>query len=226
LIAELGQQELSNEQWGFKASRLSRVAKLGFTVPPGICLSARAFESPSAAEALSAWLDTYRPERVVLRTSSAQEDTFTAANAGRTMSILGCPPDLHTVLQRVRNEILLAVEEHALGASVIVQQQVSSGFGGVAFCSERGVVAECSRGTPSAVTSGATPEMRIDVTGSSATASGPLAPTFAIAAVLVPACTRLRRSFGFSVDVEWVWYANALFILQVRPITTPVEAVL
>src|SRR5437660_511000 len=79
MIAELGEQELGSDQWGNKASRLSRAAMLGLSVPPGICLCAKVFDSPLAAQALSAWLGTYKPHLVLLRTSSHHEDTAAKA---------------------------------------------------------------------------------------------------------------------------------------------------
>ncbi|HEX6508154.1 MAG TPA: pyruvate phosphate dikinase [Chloroflexota bacterium] len=222
MIAELGQQDLDPSRWGYKAARLSRAAGLGFLVPPGICLCSEILGAPHSEQSLSAWLHIYRPDLVALRSSSPREDLLDKSNTGSSVSIIGCPPIARTIIRRIHSEILSQAKDQDDSASdiaVIVQQQVGSGYSGVAFYSDGALVAEFSYNAPGAVTSGLEPHTHVHVTRSVASATGRPAPTRAITDALIRACRRLRESFGFDIDLEWVWDRGALFVLQVRPVT-------
>jgi hypothetical protein len=48
-------------------------------------------------------------------------------------------------------------------------------------------------------------------------------PARAITDALHRTCVALRESCGSDVDVEWAWVAGAVIVLQVRPVTVPIE---
>lgn len=224
MISELTHNILQANEWGNKAARLSEASRLGLTVAPGLCIQySAAFGSP-VNEALSAWLDVTKPRRLVVRMSSVLEDRQDRANAGRTKSILNCPPDADALLQILRHDLLPHAEPWSdidSGLSFIFQEQAQPQLGGVAFSSYSRLVAECYRNSTDAITSGHEPELRIKIVGKEASAEGKLAvqPIFLLAETLHTSCNRLREHFGYDVDVEWAWSAGVLLILQVRPIT-------
>lgn len=225
VIAELSVCTLEPQRWGYKAVRLSEASRLGLPVPPGLCVQYPALVDSSSIGALTAWLDVYRPDRVVIRMSSILEDRVDTARAGHTLSILNCPPDATALLRIIRQDILPDVDpwcHQGGGLSLIVQEQVQSRVAGVAAYIENRLQVECAARSTDAVTSGATPELRADVKGDTGHAEGLTSaslPVFSVVAALRAAGTRLTQHFGDNLDVEWAWALNTLFVLQVRPLT-------
>jgi phosphoenolpyruvate synthase/pyruvate phosphate dikinase len=224
VLSELAAGELSAREWGQKAARLSTAARAGLAVPPALCVQAAAVTGMTSA--VAAWLGCHRPEQVVVRTSSAGEDTTEHAFAGRTLTRLGVPADPEAIHSVVLEDVLAAVDAPSptgavsgRGVSVIVQQQVRAELAGVAFSTAGGLTAEFSRVDTAAVTSGAAPQGWLERRDRTATAGGVLAPVMGLAESLTRTCTQLRSLFGFDVDVEWAWIAGAVIVLQVRPIT-------
>lgn len=172
-MADLLSQRLVPDLWGHKAARLSQVADLGLPVPPGLCLSTAglAHGTSEAIASLRTWLELYRPRRVVVRTSSTLEDGLERAHAGRSVSLLNCPPD-SSALARVIDQDLLSREdlEAVPGGCVLVQEQVEASLYGVAFLSQDRLLVEASQ-YPDGATAGCRCACEFGVTPAG---SGPL----------------------------------------------------
>lgn len=223
MIGDLHLDVLPLALWGYKVSRLNEVARLGLaTVPPALCI----IDAPTSRDGVAAWLRTFRPARVVVRTSSTAEDGADVALAGRTQTVLNCPPDADAITRVLREDV--APRSRALGrpSAYVVQTQIDAAVGGVAFGSRRRVAAEAVSGSTTAVTSGLTPEVRFewladDLVVNTRGAADQCLPVLLIATQLRRAVARLREHFGWDVDVEWAWHAGELVVLQVRPMTRP-----
>ena len=226
MISDLTNTELSTDDWGNKATRLSEASKLGLAIPAGICIQyAAALQSPaSVGEALSAWIELYQPQLIVARMSSIREDQLAESNAGKTTSILDCTPDVPTLLRTLNDALLPYATPWASqggGLSFIFQYQVRAQFGGVAFLIGDHLLVEGQRQSTNAVTAGDEPAVRMDITGADIRAEGTLSgwPVTNMADSIRTACSRLKNHFGFDVDVEWAWSGGVLYVLQVRPVT-------
>jgi rifampicin phosphotransferase len=216
LFSELSAADMAAEEWGYKAARLNMAARLGFAVPPALCV--RMTAAATARSAVAAWLAAHQPAAVVVRTSSAREDTPGQTFAGRSLTRLNVAPDADAVHRVIVGDILPAASVSA-GLSVILQQQVPAEIAGVAFCTAAGLTAEFSRAGTDVITAGGLPQGRLEQGGGVSTATGELAPFMDLGRALSHTCSRLRDAFGFDVDVEWAWLAGALVVLQVRPVT-------
>jgi phosphoenolpyruvate synthase/pyruvate phosphate dikinase len=227
MVADLLTQELEPERWGFKAAKLSTVAALGIPVPPALCLRAEDLVrgTAEAVNATGTWLRLYRPRRVVIRTS-AREDLPDSAQAGRTVTVLNCPPDASALVRAIDQEFV--TEENlggAAGACVLVQEQVDATLYGVAFCREGRVLVEATR-RPDGVTAGRIPQVHARTEGErlSVSANGQTIPSLVLMRRLHRVCRLLAEHFGFDVDVEWAWTGASVIVLQVRPVTgAPLE---
>lgn len=223
MVADLFSQRLDPDLWGYKAARLSQVADLGLSVPPGLCLStaALAHGTSEAIASLRTWLELYRPRRVVVRTSSTLEDGLECAHAGRSVSLLNCPPDA-SALARVIDQDLLSREEleAVSGGCVLVQEQAEASLYGVAFLSQDRLLVEASP-YPDGATAGMPLRMRArrDARRFRASTGPDQVPSLTLTAQLHPLCQQLSAHFGFDVDVEWAWNGATVLVLQVRPIT-------
>ncbi|WP_433700189.1 pyruvate phosphate dikinase [Nocardiopsis sp. CA-288880] len=196
--------------------------ELGISVPPALCLRAEDL-SRATAEAVNAtntWLRLYRPRRVVLRTS-AHEDLEESAQAGRTLSLLNCPPDASALLRTIDQDLLTAENLGGSdGACVMVQEQIEAPLYGVAFYEDGHLTVEAARHTDG-ITAGRPPQARARVEGNRfhiTTQELPI-PGMLLTRRLLRTCRLLHEHFGFGVDVEWAWTGAGVVVLQVRPIT-------
>ncbi|MBE2997206.1 pyruvate phosphate dikinase [Nocardiopsis sp. HNM0947] len=224
MATDLSSHVLDPQQWGMKAARLSEVALLGLPVPPGLCLNPTDLTSSpdEPARALNTWIELYRPQRVVVRTS-AGEDLLHTAHAGRTVSLLNCPADPAALLQAITHELLpLGPEAPVEDGSILVQQQVEAPLYGVAFYGARHLSVEASS-APDGITSGTRPTVRAGATDRHITArwEQDMLPNLALVRRLGSLCSQLSEHFGFEVDVEWAWTGATVVVLQVRPVTRP-----
>lgn len=225
-MADLLSQRLDPDMWGHKAARLSQVADLGLPVPPGLCLSSSglAHGTSEAIASLRTWLELYRPRRVVVRTSSILEDGLELAQAGRSVSLLNCPPDA-SALARVIDQDLLSQEdlEAVPGGCVLVQEQAEAPLYGVAFFRQDRLLVEASPYLDGA-TAGMPLRMRArrGTRRFRASTGTELVPSLNLTAQLHSLCRQLSTHFGFDVDVEWAWTGATVLVLQVRPITRAV----
>ncbi|WP_017601172.1 hypothetical protein [Nocardiopsis lucentensis] len=222
MVADLLTQELDPERWGFKAARLSEAVGLGLPVPPALCLRAEDLVR-GTAEAVSAtatWLRLYRPRRVVLRTS-AREDLPDSAQAGRTVSVLNCPPDASALVRAISQDFVTEQNLNGTtGACVLVQEQVDAPLYGVAFSRDRRVLIEAAR-RPDGVTAGEVPQIRARAESErlAVNTTGRAVPSLILTRRLRRVCLVLAEHFGFDADIEWAWTGATVVVLQIRPIT-------
>ncbi|WP_028647977.1 pyruvate, phosphate dikinase [Nocardiopsis sp. CNT312] len=222
MAADLLTQELEPGLWCPKAARLSETAHLGLPVPPALCLRTEDLThgTAEAVTATATWLRLYRPHRVVLRTS-AREDLPDTAQAGRTLSVLNCPPDAQALVRVIDQDFTTAHNiDGAAGACILVQEQIDALLYGVAFTHNRCVLVEATR-RPDGVTAGEAPQLRARAEGPriAVDTTGHPVPALALTRGLRRVCLLLADHFGFDVDVEWAWTGAAVIVLQVRPIT-------
>ncbi|MGH3697297.1 MAG: hypothetical protein ACRES5_04425 [Pseudomonas sp.] len=225
MIADLLHTDLPAQEWGNKAARLSQISQLGLAVPPGLCIR---YSKLMRSTSVKGW----RPGSIFTSPTwwsfachHILEDRPESANAGRTISLLDCPPDAQALLRVLQHDIVPQVEpwhEEDGGVSFIFQEQIRAQITGVAFSSERNLWVECSRGSTYAVTSGVEPELRIEIHDREARAEGSevaMMPVVALATRLRMACNNLSNYYGHDLDIEWAWASGALFVLQARPLT-------
>ncbi|MEE2053989.1 pyruvate phosphate dikinase [Nocardiopsis tropica] len=191
-------------------------------MPPALCLLAEDLfrAMAEAVNATNAWLRLYRPRRVVLRTS-AHEDLAESAQAGRTVSLLNCPPDASALLRTIDQDLLTTENlGGGSGACIMVQEQIEAPLYGVAFYEDGHLTVEATRHADG-ITAGRPPQTHTRVEGNRLhiTTQESLIPGMLLTRRLLQSCRLLHEHFGFGVDVEWAWTGAAVVVLQVRPIT-------
>lgn len=225
MISELSNGMLASELWGNKASRLSEVQQLGFVVPPALCIQAETLLE-SDGDAVEAWLQTRRPSKVILRTSSSLEDTAERARAGHTVTVANCEPYVEELLETIARDFrphFEAWSAKASGYCVMFQEQVFPQLAGVAFYSPAEFIIELSSsGATDQVTSGMRPDVtirsdRLGFRAEGASLSG--TPIVSATRDIHRVCRVLWEHFGFPLDLEWAWVNGAPTVLQVRPLT-------
>ena len=244
-------QPLDPQQCGQKAATLSQLKRWGYPVPMGWILS-----DPKQSSSLIKALSPSPEQPLVVRSSAVGEDSEQASAAGQYDSILNVtnPKELevaithcfaaynHPTAVQYRQDRGVATASMAL----LVQQQVSGVFSGVAFSRDpiarQGdwVVIEALPGGAAQVVSGqVTPEQyQVSVPELNHTAGngacgwmlpsdrtldvqgqGQL-PSQLIQQVAWLARHLEDRYHGIPQDLEWTYDGQTLWVLQARPITT------
>ncbi|MBW4651851.1 MAG: glycerol-3-phosphate acyltransferase [Kaiparowitsia implicata GSE-PSE-MK54-09C] len=241
-------QPLEPNQVGQKAATLSQIKRWGFAVPTGWVLPPGDDPTP-----LFEAIHPCAAHPVVVRSSAIGEDTETASAAGQYDSFLDITsrPALEQAVLRcqgsynspgaVRYRQARQIPED--GMAVIVQQQITGVFSGVAFSRDpiqrqgNAVVLEALPGGASRVVSGrVTPEqyrvylsdsgdtqaekdLGLDTEQSFVEGEGDV-PRAVIRQAAVLARDLERRYHGVPQDVEWVHDGQQIWVVQTRPITT------
>jgi phosphoenolpyruvate synthase/pyruvate phosphate dikinase len=228
VIADLHARELSPNRWGWKAARLAQAATLGIPVPEGLCLDSQQTSAPPHIQRtiLSAWLTACRPPVVVVRSSSTSEDTPQLSAAGRFMTlrdVRSTPDEVMEAVARVQHSL----SEHGSTGCVIVQHQLRAQLMGVTFTQPDGEF--LTEGSPQAgaVTDGQPPAFSMTCRQDTFTVEGVLdiVPPVRLARDLRFMIGQLQTLFDFPLDIEWATVAGHPFLLQVRPVTTPIRDV-
>jgi phosphohistidine swiveling domain-containing protein len=228
---------------GAKAAALARARRAGievldgFVVTPAAALSVTAGEDGIAVTELrDAWTALSRGGALplVVRSSSAHEDTATSSMAGRFESVLdvrGWDPFLAAVRAVVASGHAAAeagvVPSACMG--VLVQPFVEPALGGVLFGSDPvsgrtdRLLVSVVEGSPDRLVAGAADGYHLVLRPSGRVVE---AGTGALALVPVPVRRRLARLagrlhevFGSPQDVEWALVDDGILLLQSRPIT-------
>ncbi len=230
--------ELDPAVVGYKAARLSEIKRWGYSVPKGWVLPPH--EDP---QALIEFLQPSELSPLVVRSSAIGEDTQQASGAGQYETILNVTTKegLRSAIAQVRASYNHPVavqyrrDRHVKEAAmaVLIQQQVQSLFSGVAFSrdpvtqEQDAVVIEALAGSPAQVVSGKiTPEQyRAFVVDTENLALIQLEGQGSIPQPLLKQVAYLSRRledryYGIPQDIEWSYDGQALWILQVRPIST------
>ncbi len=239
-------QTLKPNQVGQKAATLSQLKRWGFTVPAGWVLPPGDDPTP-----LFEAIHPSAEHPVVVRSSAIGEDTETASAAGQYDSFLDITsrPALEQAVLRcqgsynspgaIRYRQARQIPEG--GMAVVVQQQITGVFSGVAFSRDpiqrqgNAVVLEALPGGASRIVSGrVTPEQYrvylsdsgqikeepgLDAEQSLVEGEGDV-PRAVIYQAAVLARDLERRYHGIPQDVEWVHDGQQVWVVQTRPITT------
>lgn len=241
---------LRSEKVGGKAAMLSQLRAWGYPVPPGWV-----WQPGDDLERFVEALDFEGDRPFIARSSAVGEDAQEASAAGQYESVadLTSPEELLEAIEYCLNSYDTpaaiqyrqerGLEDNAM--AVVVQEQVSGTFSGVAFsrdpvtrCGDA-VAVECLPGNAARVVSGQeTPERylvdvpddlaeldwqaeetgrddRLFIDGEAGDVPLPLLRRVAVLARQLE-----RRLQQVPQDIEWSYDGETLWILQVRPITT------
>ncbi|MFB3777733.1 MAG: PEP/pyruvate-binding domain-containing protein [Bryobacteraceae bacterium] len=207
-----GEGDASPEVLGGKGSRLAAMARAGFPVPAGFCVTTRADweAAPALEEAIRQAWRRLGVDSVAVRSSATTEDLPSASFAGQQdtyLSVRGEEAVLDAVArcrESLWNERAVAYR-NALAAdaeqprmAVVVQTMIPADVAGVAFSMDP-------------VTGAARPVIECT------TGSGPLRQD--LARQLTKALAGLERLFGGPQDIEWGFWEDRLYLFQSRPVT-------
>lgn len=233
---------------GAKAANLARAAAAGLPVLPGFVITTKlvaridagddqaVLEAGHGFERLKA-----RAERLVVRSSSTVEDLGTSSMAGRFESVLGVETreDFIAAVGAVLDSRARAAEgndeldpDHAI--AVLVQPQVDPSAGGVMFGvdpvtgRDDVIVVTAVAGGPDALVSGAAQGARYELDGRGRVLHHDEGESGARlrrrdCRQLAELATRVADHFGEPQDVEWALHDGKLWLLQARPVTTPIH---
>lgn len=234
---------------GRKAARLAEALRAGLRVPDGLVIpTGRTRGGPGEVRGhldgvcRDVW-ERLAPDggRLVVRSSSPEEDTAGASLAGRFESVVGVedPEALRDAVEVVvasRDDVGEAEGgPPAPRIAVLVQPEVTAEIGGVMFTvdpvtgDDRRVVVTASREGPDAVVSGRVPgsTYRLDAEGAvvghdegDERGDDPAALGDGLRRDLVALAARVEELFGAPQDVEWAAGPDGtLWLLQSRPVT-------
>ena len=225
---------------GGKGRALARASAAGFAVPPFFVVPSG--ETPSA-EDLAEALARLGPGPYAVRSSGLAEDGAEASHAGQFESLLNVPAEeVKGALVRVaasgagagltayRAERCIA---EAAPPAVVVQRMIAADHAGVAFSADPvagrrdRVVVSATRGLGDRLVAGevdgsgwwlARPSL--DVVATTGDGEG-LTP--AQVREVAELCLAAEAAFGGPQDIEWAFAGGALYLLQSRPITSPLR---
>ncbi|MFJ8111698.1 PEP/pyruvate-binding domain-containing protein [Streptomyces sp. NPDC096132] len=234
---------------GAKAANLARAAVAGLPTLPGFVLvpTELAPGAPTGdAAVLAAWRDLAGPEGqerpLVVRSSSAHEDTEDSSMAGRFESVLDVrgwedfTTAVQTVLDSARRVRPLRPPEDAPpgdGMAVLVQPMLTAATGGVMFGADPvegrtdRILVSAVRGGPDQLVDGSTQGVRYQLTRMArlvriepAEARGDRTLSHRQQVRLVALAKKAERVFGGPQDMEFGFDADGqLWLFQARPIT-------
>jgi pyruvate,water dikinase len=225
---------------GGKGRTLARAAAAGFAVPPFFVVPSGA--TPDA-EALAEALARLGPGPYAVRSSGLAEDGAEASHAGQFESLLNVPAeDVEGALVRVAasgaGEGLAAYRAErgiaeAAPPAVVVQWMIPASQAGVAFSADPvagrrdRVVVSATRGLGDRLVAGEVDgsgwwlaRPALEVVATSGDGEGLTAAEVREVAEL---CLAAEAAFGGPQDIEWAFADGALYLLQSRPITSPLR---
>lgn len=225
---------------GGKGRALARASAAGFAVPPFVVVPSG--EMPDA-EALAKALAILGPGPYAVRSSGLAEDGADASHAGQFESLLNVPAEgvaaaIAQVAASGAGEGLAAYRsERGIADSappaVVVQRMIPASHAGVAFSADPvagrrdRVVVSATKGLGDRLVAG-------EVDGSGWWLTRPALEVVATTGEgegLSPAqvrevaelCLAAEAAFGGPQDIEWAFANGALYLLQSRPITSPLR---
>jgi phosphohistidine swiveling domain-containing protein len=216
---------------GVKGARLAAMAKAGFPVPVGFCVTTRSHEQapPILEEAIRAAYRRLGGGAVAVRSSATAEDLATASFAGQQDTFLNVRGEeaLIDAVRRCRESLWTeraaayrrerSPDQTRPRMAVLVQVMIATDVAGVAFSmdpltGEQAVVIECAAGLGEGVVSGSQEVERYS-------ASRPGLLDEDQARRLTDTVRALETLFGGPQDVEWGYSGGKLYVFQSRPIT-------
>lgn len=229
---------------GGKAAALARLSRLGFDVPPFIVVDTKDTEGPTA-ETLEVSLGHLGSGPYAVRSSGCEEDGNDASHAGQFLSILNVTREnVEAAISRVAQSGLsdgLAAYRTARGLysdggapAVIVQRMVQARAAGVAFSADPvsgrrdRIVISATQGLADQLVAGDVDGDQYVLDSTAGTIlerpeGGGILREEDIDAIRQLAL-RVEQSSGAPQDIEWALEGDRLFLVQARPITTPLRA--
>ncbi|WP_141246925.1 PEP/pyruvate-binding domain-containing protein [Halomonas salipaludis] len=234
---------------GGKAATLATLVRLGFDVPPFFCITPEAFTDrglrAEVSATLSAHLEEIGPGPFAVRSSGREEDGADHSHAGQFLSLLeieaaAVPAAALQVWQSGAAETLHAYRaSHGLSAgdhrpAVLVQRLVRARAAGVVFSADPvsgrrdRIVISAIAGLGDRLVGGE--ESGDDYVLDHRTGRVLSAPDDGVLseddlAALADLVMRVEEARGGPQDLEWAFEGEHLFLLQARPITTPLREV-
>lgn len=231
---------------GGKGAALARLALAGFEVPPFFVIPSSAFvegtAAPGLGEALANALPALGPGPYAVRSSGQSEDGAAHSHAGQFDSLLNVPADgvieaaarvWHSGFSdRIATYRALKDGQAAEPPAIVVQRMVPARAAGVAFSADpvaglRGrAVISAIAGLGDALVSGEADgeDWQVDAGGPRCMAPAtPPVLTGAEAEEIAALARKAEATFGAPQDIEWAYDGSRLYILQSRPITTPLR---
>lgn len=224
---------------GGKATALARLSRLGFDVPPFFVVTA------DSGNDLDESLERLGAGPYAVRSSGREEDGASASHAGQFLSILNVerndvPGAVVRVAQSGEGEGIAAyrnargVDAGGSAPAVIVQRMVKARVAGVAFSADpvsrrrdRMVISATSGLADRLVGGEVDGDQYVVEAGGGAVierpAGGGVLSDSDIEAVRALAA-RVEAATGAPQDIEWAFEGDRLFLVQARPITTPLRA--
>lgn len=113
------------------------------------------------------------------------------------------------------------------GRCCMVQEQVTCALAGVAFRHGDVLLVEANYGSSDATTSGEVPEVRMYTENGmmhwEMTKFDDRIPYQALAQQIIVLTDRICKIFSSPADIEWVFDGKITYIVQTRPVTTPID---
>ncbi|SMC60247.1 PEP/pyruvate-binding domain-containing protein [Lentzea albidocapillata] len=226
--------DVDREEAGGKASTLAELLAIGFPVPPGFVVLARAFDQSDTAldAALLDAAERLGSSPFAVRSSAAAEDLPDASYAGLYESFLNVPLDgLPEAVRACRASMaaarVTAYRDTPTQMAVLVQTMVEADAAGVAFTADPltgdrdDLLVTAVRGLGERLVGGEAVGDQWTVRGSAVRCQR--VTEHAVDADQVRAVAELGRRveahFGRPQDIEWAFAAGRLFLLQARPMT-------
>lgn len=232
---------------GGKAAALATLVRAGFDVPRFLVVTPSAFAGDTLTDAARARL-TQRLGEVgagpfAVRSSGRDEDGGTHSHAGQYLTLLdiaadGVPEAVETVWRSGKSASLGAyraargLDGEDPGPAVIVQRLVPARVAGVAFSAEPAsgrrdrMVVSAVRGLGDRLVAGEVDgDTYVLDRATKAKLSGPDAGALSEAdlAALAALLVKVEAERGSPQDIEWAFEGTRLYLLQARPITTPLR---
>ena len=233
---------------GGKAAALSRLSAAGFRVPDFFVITPGALAGDAGGDghhdAILAAVEALGPGPFAVRSSAREEDGADHSHAGQFLSVLDVAAgDVTVAAGRIlasgrANSVAAYRRNRGLTAdggppAVIVQRLVAARAAGVAFTADPvggrrdRIVVSATAGLGDKLVGGAVDgdDYVIDRAGGAVIArpDGPAALTDTDLAQLFALAKGVEAACGAPQDLEWAFEGETLFLLQSRPITTPLR---
>ena len=214
---------------GSKAKVLQDLYQVGFAVPEFVIVSAESLiilqdDPTTGAQLQNEITDSLRASLYAVRSAAISEDTNLTAQAGRFLTKLCVTePELISAI----NEVLSDANSKGIPTkefSVIVQEYVAPQYAGVHFTldpnSHYQITTEYRAGGGEAVVGGESVSKITNSRSVTLVATSPKKTAEPFYADLYTVATVIEEKYNWPQDIEWVWHAGKLSIVQARPITT------
>jgi len=246
------------EAVGHKAATLAGLAVAGFNVPPGWCIPASVHVTlrelaydlealPNMRQDFTTLMTQSASKTLIVRSSGLLEDSETALFPGLFRSVRNVSTyaellaAILTCMKSSESEAvggycaLRGLPASSLKLAVLVQEQVTPGYSGVAFSSSRlvrlasdipdAVIVELAQGDSAALlaggpVTGAFTVNKVDrhVSVLNAAADLRISDVESIVTDVAVLAQRIEQHLGQPQDIEWAYREGVIYVLQSRPI--------